>query len=83
MQPSLAWVGRELAWHNYMLRAGTTFDDFFSEHTVNQVPIHTGVHSELYFCTGGCEAHTLHTVCSCRVNKLFTMGPNLVQRPPR
>jgi hypothetical protein len=36
MQPSLAWVGRELAWHNYMLRAGTTFDDFFSEYTVNQ-----------------------------------------------
>ena len=35
-EPTLQWVGRELAWHNYMLRAGTTFDDFFGEFTVNQ-----------------------------------------------
>ena len=35
-EPSLGWVGRELSWHNYMLRAGTTYDDFFGEHTVNQ-----------------------------------------------
>ena len=35
-EPSLAWVGRELLWHNYMLRAGTTFDDFFGEYTINQ-----------------------------------------------
>jgi hypothetical protein len=35
-EPSLAWVGRELTWHDYMLRAATTYDDFFEERTVNQ-----------------------------------------------
>ena len=34
--PSMAWLGRELQWHNYMLRAGTTFDDFFGEKIINQ-----------------------------------------------
>eukprot|EP01045_Picozoa_sp_COSAG04_P010657 COSAG04_NODE_658_length_11475_cov_3.480837_2_plen_791_part_00 len=35
-EPSLSWVGRELAWHNYMLRAGTTYDDFLDARMVNQ-----------------------------------------------
>jgi hypothetical protein len=32
----LDWVQRELTWHNYMLRAGLTFDSFYDEHILNQ-----------------------------------------------
>jgi len=30
------WVEREVRWHNYYLRSGFTFDDFFGEHIVSQ-----------------------------------------------
>jgi len=30
------WVEREAAWHNYYLRSGFTYDDFFGEHIVSQ-----------------------------------------------
>jgi hypothetical protein len=31
-----AWVEREASWHNYYLRSGFTYDDFFAEHIVSQ-----------------------------------------------
>ncbi len=30
------WVDREARWHNYYLRSGFTYDDFFNEHIVSQ-----------------------------------------------
>ena len=30
------WVEREVSWHNYYLRSGFTYDDFFAEHIVSQ-----------------------------------------------
>ncbi len=30
------WVRREMMWHNYYLRSGFTYDDFFDEHIVSQ-----------------------------------------------
>ncbi len=30
------WVEREVRWHNYYLRSGFTYDDFFAEHIVSQ-----------------------------------------------
>ncbi len=30
------WVERELTWHNYYLRSGSTFDAFFDEHIISQ-----------------------------------------------
>jgi hypothetical protein len=30
------WVERESGWHNYYLRSGFTYDDFFREHIVSQ-----------------------------------------------
>jgi hypothetical protein len=30
------WVEREASWHNYYLRSGFTYDDFFNEHIVSQ-----------------------------------------------
>lgn len=34
--PSEPWVERELTWHHYYLRSGSTFDDFFGEHIISQ-----------------------------------------------
>ena len=31
-----AWVEREVCWHNYYLRSGFTYDDFFAEHIISQ-----------------------------------------------
>jgi hypothetical protein len=31
-----SWVEREACWHNYYLRSGFTYDDFFGEHIVSQ-----------------------------------------------
>jgi len=30
------WIDRETSWHNYYLRSGFTYDDFFQEHIVSQ-----------------------------------------------
>lgn len=30
------WVRREVMWHNYYLRSGFTYDDFFQEHIISQ-----------------------------------------------
>ena len=30
------WVERELTWHNYYLRSGTTYDSFFRQHITSQ-----------------------------------------------
>jgi cellobiose phosphorylase len=30
------WVERETSWHNYYLRSGLTYDDFFQEHIISQ-----------------------------------------------
>jgi hypothetical protein len=34
------WVERELTWHNYYLRSGSTFDAFFNEHIISQGQIY-------------------------------------------
>ncbi len=34
--PTESWVEREVRWHNYYLRSGFTYDDFFQEHIVSQ-----------------------------------------------
>ena len=31
-----SWIEREVRWHNYYLRSGFTYDDFFNEHIVSQ-----------------------------------------------
>ena len=33
---AIPWVEREVRWHNYYLRSGFTYDDFFAEHIVSQ-----------------------------------------------
>jgi len=34
--PDELWVDRELTWHNYYLRSGMTYDDYFKEHIISQ-----------------------------------------------
>jgi len=34
--PDEPWVERELSWHNYYLRSGMTYDDYFKEHIISQ-----------------------------------------------
>lgn len=34
--PGEAWVGRELAWHQYYLRSSLTYDSFYREHILSQ-----------------------------------------------
>jgi hypothetical protein len=34
--PDELWVDREITWHNYYLRSGMTYDDYFKEHIISQ-----------------------------------------------
>ncbi|HMD98531.1 MAG TPA: hypothetical protein VKM93_14500 [Terriglobia bacterium] len=34
------WVAREVAWNNYYLRSGVTYDDFFRQHVISQASIY-------------------------------------------
>jgi hypothetical protein len=38
--PDEPWVEREIKWHNYYLRSGITYDDFFHQHILSQAAIY-------------------------------------------
>ena len=38
--PDEPWVEREITWHHYYLRSGTTYDDFFHQHIISQAAIY-------------------------------------------
>jgi len=38
--PAEPWVEREICWHNYYLRSGFTYDNFFREHIISQAGIY-------------------------------------------
>lgn len=38
--PAEPWVEREISWHNYYLRSGFTYDNFFREHIISQAGIY-------------------------------------------